>query len=344
MSRGRRTRWMLGSTAVAAVLALAAGLLWQATPWPRALLIRHAFAKDGLAKNAALSPRVPPGVTSRLDLPYLEGDPDAYHDIHDPPGAAAAWPLVVWVHGGAFVAGDKREVANYCRILAARGFAVAAVNYALAPAATHPKPVAQLNEALAYLQRNAAALRVDPTRRLIAGDSAGAQIASQYGLVATDPGYAERFAVRPAIAPASLRGLVLCCGPYDAGAVNLAGPMAGFLRTVMWSYSGTRNFAEDPVFKLLSTRHHVTAAYPPDFITSGNGDPLTPQSKALAQRPSELGVAAETLFFPDDHRPSLPHEYQFVLDLEEARDALERIAAFAAGRLLPERAAGPAGG
>ena len=56
-----------------------------------------------------------------------------------------------------------------------------------------------------------------------------------------------------------------------------------------------------------------------------------PQAVALAQRLGGLGVHVETLFFPTDHAPSLPHEYQFNLDEQAGQEALNRMLAFLDG-------------
>ena len=61
--------------------------------------------------------------------------------------------------------------------------------------------------------------------------------------------------------------------------------------------------------------HHVTGAFPASFMTVGNADPLVRQSWALANALGEQGVELDVLFYDDDHRPPLGHEYQFDLDL-----------------------------
>jgi acetyl esterase/lipase len=78
----------------------------------------------------------------------------------------------------------------------------------------------------------------------------------------------------------------------------------------------------------MSVTAHVTDAFPPSFISSGNGDPLAPQALALAQKLGGLGVNVETLFFPADRVPPLPHEYQFNLDKPAGREALKRMLGF----------------
>jgi acetyl esterase/lipase len=87
---------------------------------------------------------------------------------------------------------------------------------------------------------------------------------------------------------------------------------------------------------------HVTSAFPPTFISVGNGDPLAPQSMAMADALRSVRVPVDTLFFSPDHQPALPHEYQFDLTRPEGRLALERVVAFL-GRLEAARPRGSTG-
>ncbi|MGQ2933682.1 alpha/beta hydrolase [Sphingopyxis sp.] len=72
----------------------------------------------------------------------------------------------------------------------------------------------------------------------------------------------------------------------------------------MWSYAGTRD-PEDPRVARLGIASHVTADYPPTFISVGNADPLAPQSIAFAEALRAKGVEVDSLFFPPDHKPPL---------------------------------------
>ena len=324
----RALGWILG---IGAGLALGAYVAFQVSPWPAALLIRHAFERNARAISAALTPHVPAGVAAQLDLPYDALDPHARLDVFYPvtlePGQAA--PLtIVWVHGGAWISGSKADIAGYARILAAHGYTVVGVDYALAPAHTYPTPVRQTNSALGYLQAHAARLHVDPSRLVLAGDSGGAHIVAQLANLITSAAYARRLGIVPAIGSAQLRGLILYCGAYDTVHVNLAGAFGGFLRTVLWSYSGSRNFAADPAFASAAVIEYLTAAFPASFISAGNADPLASQSQAFAAALAAHGVRTDALFFPHDYRPALPHEYQFNLDSAAGRLALERSLEF----------------
>jgi acetyl esterase/lipase len=320
--------WLGASLSVLAVLGFVA---WQVSPWPRAMLIRYAFYQDTLKIVAAQEKHVPSGIGSFRDERYDAADRDALLDVFflsERAKADPSLPTVVWVHGGGWVSGTKDQIANYAKVLAGRGFTVVSVNYSIAPEATYPTPVRQVNAALGYLAQNAQRLNINAGSIVLAGDSAGSHITSQLANAITLADYAKAVGVAPAITRAQLVGMLLFCGPYTTEGINLDGPFGNFLTTVLWSYSGTKDFRTDRHFQTAWVMNFVTADFPPSFISAGNADPLLPQSVALADKLSGLGVRVERLFFPEDHAPPLPHEYQFDLDTDAGKLALERSVAF----------------
>ena len=312
-------------------IALAVTAAFQLSPWPAALLIRHAFEKDAAATSEALAKHVPAGIAEMLDVRYDPADGDAYLDVYFPASADAAkkqLTTVVWVHGGGWVSGTKDQIGNYARILAGKGYTVVSVDYSIAPGAQYPTPLRQVNAALGHLAANAASLHIDQNRFVLAGDSGGAHIVAQVANLIAVPSYAAQIGIGPAIGRDQLIGMLLFCGAYDIRMADFDGPFGGFLRTVLWSYSGTRDFQTDPAFATASVLNYVTDAFPPSFISAGNADPLGPQSMALADALKAKGVRVDTLFFPSDHQPPLPHEYQFNLEGDDGKLALERAVAF----------------
>jgi acetyl esterase/lipase len=312
-------------------LAVAVYAAFQISPWPGVLIIRRGFDDGAQKASDALKKHVPAGVVSRLGERYDPADRDAFLDVHYPAeleGTDRVLPTVVWVHGGAWVSGSKDLIANYLRVLAGRGFTVVGVDYTVAPAKVYPAPIVQVNRALAHLNGNARRLHVDGSRLLLAGDSAGSQIAAQMANIVSAPEYAAAVGISPSIGRSQLVGLVLHCGAYEVKLANLDGAFGGFLRTVLWAYSGRKDFQDDVRFAMAWVVDRLTPAFPPSFISAGNADPLLPQSRVLADALTRRGVPVEVLFFPDDHHPPLSHEYQFDLDTEAGRLALDRSAAF----------------
>jgi acetyl esterase/lipase len=314
---------------VVIVVGAGAYAAYRLNPWPSVLAIRYSLDKGRAEAAASIAPLLPKDVSAQRDVSYLPGDRDALFDVFAPADAQVPLPAVVWVHGGGFVAGSRSDVSGYLEILAARGYVTIAIGYSLAPAARFPTPVRETNAALAHIVANAKRYNVDPGRIFLAGDSAGAQIAAQTALIISDANYAQCMGIEAGMARASLRGVVLFCGPYDLPTMNFEGPFAKFVRTGIWSYIGTRNL-RDPRVGLLSVTPHVTAGYPSTFMSVGNADPLAPQSLAFAEALRAQRVEVDALFFSQGHNPSLGHEYQMQLDTDAGRLALERTAAFLA--------------
>lgn len=306
-------------------------LVARFTPWPSALLIRWAFDKGGRDANDALARHVPAGILETLDEPYAATSPDARLDVFAPAGTAAGqrFPAVVWVHGGAWLSGDKDQVRNYLKILAAQGFTVIGVNYSISPGCHYPVPVRQVNAALAHVRNHAERLHVDVSRIVLAGDSAGSHIAAQVANLTTSPAYAVDVGIEPSLEASQLVGTVLYCGAYDLDLAAGASGFGGwFIDTALWSYSGSKDYADDPTFRAASVARHLTPRFPPSFISAGNADPLLAHSEGLIAKLAALGVPTDAVMFPADRSPALGHEYQFDLDSDAGREALSRSVAF----------------
>lgn len=328
MPRTRRFRHPVRNTLIGfGAVVVAATVAATVSPWPSALVIRAVFDRGAANTLTELERHDDSaGVVERLDIVYGDAGADTSLDVFTPGpdrgSGAQALPTVVWVHGGAWISGDKANVRPYVRTIAAAGFTTVSLNYTDSPAATYPTAVTQLNSALAYLVENAAELRIDPTRLVLAGDSAGANLVSQLATITTSPDYAAAVGVVPALRPEQLRAVVLNCGIYDVrGIPDVPGLVGWGFRSALWAYLGEKDWAKTAGASQMSTIESVTADFPTTWITGGNGDPLTDsQSKPLATKLSALGVPVEAVFYPEDHAPELPHEYQFHLDFEDARD------------------------
>lgn len=319
--------WVVGSVVV---LLLTVYITFQVSPWPSAMLIRSSFNKGGVKMNEDMAQFVPSGITSKKDIQYDPSGDDTFLDIYYPENFKSSgklYPVIVWTHGGAFIAGDKGELENYCKILASKGFVVAAVNYTLAPGGNYPLPVKQVNSALEFLVKNSKEYFIDANRIILAGDSGGAHISAQLAAIITNESYSKTLGIKPAVLADKIKGVVLYCGPYSAEMVNFEGAMGGFLKTVLWSYIGKKDFLNTHEIKHFSVLNFVDQSFPKTFISVGNHDPLGPHSHALASKLSKMNVPIDTLFFPKDYSPGLEHEYQLVMN-DAGKIALERTVKF----------------
>lgn len=134
-----------------------------------------------------------------ISKPYTSAPTNIWGDLYLPPTTKPSngYPTVLWVHGGRFVLGGRQNSSteendlptNLLTGLLNAGYAVASIDYLLATETvgwnyglTHPMPVKHAKTALRYWQTNAAANGLDPNRFVVAGYSAGAEIAALAGL------------------------------------------------------------------------------------------------------------------------------------------------------------------
>lgn len=204
--------------------------------------------------------------------------------------AAAPRALVVIVHGGSWRNGDSTQLPSMAKRLAAAGYAVASINYRLAP--QHPFPAAydDLGAAVAHLRERADELRIDPERVVLYGRSAGGHLA----LLAAYRWQAPY--VRGVVAfyaPTDLR--YSWEHPSNPRILDTPGTLRGFL-------GGGPD--ESPV---LSARYYDASPYawatpgsPPTLLIHGGRDELVRpvHSERLAARLGELAVPHLLLRLP----------------------------------------------
>lgn len=305
------------------------------SPWPSVFVIRTIFDRGAVEASAKLEKHLPRAVQTEARQ-YDPADADAFMDIHRPTRVLAGSPTIVWVHGGGFVSGRRSDLTNYTKILAGQGFVVVNIDYTIAPDAKYPVPVRQVNKALSYLSQNAQALGVDPDHIVLAGDSAGAQIAAQTAAVIANQRYAQTIGIEPALSNRQIAGVLLFCGVYDITKMGERGGLIGwFVKSTTWAYSGERDWRDAKGFESMNVAPNITSNYPPAFVSAGNADPLGPQSVSFADSLEAKGVVVDRLFFPAGYEPPLGHEYQFDLDTAAGREALTRSVTWL--RNLPSR-------
>jgi acetyl esterase/lipase len=324
--------WPVGSF-VALILIVA--LAFRVSPWPGSMVIRAVFENNAQKVLVAMEKHVPSKpVTMISDQQYRENDKDALLDVFFPEGTTAKLPVVIWTHGGAWISGSKDQDTPYFKLLAAEGYTVVGVNYSRAPEKQYPTAIYQMNDAYTYIQNNAEKFHADTSKIVLAGDSAGSQISSQMAGMITNPAYAEEVGIAPTLKPEQLKGVVLNCGIYNMLRLTIPDPtlprIIGWGDDVsVWAYVGTKDFERSEAIKEMSSIEHINKNFPATYITGGNADPLTnDQSKFMSEKLKSLGVDVTELYYPADHTPALPHEYQFNLDNADGQNALKETLAF----------------
>ena len=188
-------------------------------------------------------------------------------------------PCVLVIHGGGWDGGSRTEIAHFNHWLARRGYAVAAVDYRLAP--QHPWPAQRddILAALAFLQSRAASLGLDPTRCVLLGRSAGGNLAEAVAYTTTD---------------ASIRGVIALYAPADLHFAYAYSREDDVLKSpqLLRQFLGGPPDTARPAYDLASAYLHVNSATPPTLLLHGQLDTLVwhRQSERLATRLAEHRV------------------------------------------------------
>jgi len=228
-------------------------------------------AFDGAASRVAL----PFGASSELDLSY-GGDPAQRLDVYRPAAAQAA-AVILYVHGGGWVRGDKampQMVQNKLPHWLWLGCIVVSTNYRMLPAAGVLEQADDVARALAFVQRNAGGWGGDGGRVVLVGHSAGAHLAA---LVAADPAIGARQGVAAWRATLAL----------DSAALDMVAIMS---RRHYHFYDPV--FGADPGFwREASPTHRLQAgpAAPMLLVCSSLREDSAPPAREFAAKATALG-------------------------------------------------------
>ncbi|MDY0278152.1 MAG: alpha/beta hydrolase [Acholeplasma sp.] len=171
------------------------------------------------------------------DLEYPSKYGENKLDIYFSKTSETAKPVIIWIHGGAFVSGDKSDLKVFGSMMAAEGFTFIAINYELAPESHFPRPLIQVSEVIQYLSKMKYEM-IDLEKVIIGGDSAGAHIAANFAALQTNEELSEEMKIKPVINKDFLKGVLLYCGPFDLKRIdNMIGGSSNSILNKVLGYS-----------------------------------------------------------------------------------------------------------
>lgn len=168
-------------------------------------------------------------VDVRLDQPYAGSDnPKQQIDLYLPkkPSGDKPLPVIVHIHGGGWVNGDRSSYTGRCLAIAATGdYAAAAVGYRLSGEVKWPAQIYDCKAAIRYLRGHAKELNIDPDRIGVTGSSAGGHLVT---LLGTSGGVKELEGGLGEFAslPSNVTCVINFCGPQDMAMPLMQGEAA----------------------------------------------------------------------------------------------------------------------
>ncbi len=217
-------------------------------------------------------------------------------DVYSPMGELppSGFPVVLVIHGGGWMAGDKWTMGDYCRNLANAGFLTVSMNYRHAPAHKFPAQADDVRQALVWLSQQRESLHLDLERVGLFGYSAGGHLASLIGLASDEP--IEKLSATSTWAPDDPRWNKLPA----VKAICAGGPPCDFRTlpedntTLAFFLGGSRRELPD-VYRAASPMAHISSNDPPIQIIHGDRDIIVPYagSVEMLSQLQRAGVESE---------------------------------------------------
>ena len=266
---------------------------------------------------------MPKGVAESNDHQYIN-DGDKYHqiDVYYPQGATGKLPVVVDIHGGGWMYGDKELNKPYCLTLASKGYVVFNMSYRLCPDVTAADQLRDISKALCWVRDNLDNYPCDKNNIYLTGDSAGGMLACFTGMLSVSE---------------KMRNL------YDTvdfginfNAVGLVSPVA-FMDDGTYMSFYTKHMLGGNKYKKEKWANYVNAdqilalgKMPPTFMVTSSGDFLAlSQTLKAAKVFKEKGVETELVNYDKYEGKDLPHVFSIIYpDREPGNGNIDEMLSF----------------
>lgn len=246
----------------------------------------YLFLAFVLFANVSFAQTFPTGTTVEKDVAYGTHERNKL-DVAVPKGDGP-FPLLIWIHGGGWEAGDKSGFGVFAGQVA-RGYAIASINYRYSKQAAFPAQIQDAKEAVRFLRTKAKKYHVDPDRFGVGGGSAGGHLAA---LLGTSGGVKELEASKDAKADDSrVQAVFDLFGPTDLAKLSPAGAKDNPVTRLVGGDTGVKK----DVAKAGTPQTYVAKDNPPFLIMHGDADTLVPvkQSEELHAALKKAGVKSE---------------------------------------------------
>jgi acetyl esterase len=290
--------------------------------WSRSLFRRaRSFVANAFFESLSATGRLHPAASPKRHGVELEADvaygPDPrFHrlDIYRPIHKPKPWPVVLYVHGGAFHLLSKDTHWLMGLVFARFGYLVVNISYRLAPQHPYPAAIEDTCRAYGWLVEHVAELGGDPDRIAVAGESAGANLITSLALATTlrrDEPWA-RAAFEHGIQP---RAVMPFCGILQVSETDRFGKRRALPRWIdgmirdagasyLYGHPPTRSPTTALADPLLLVEEAAAGALvldrplPPFFVPVGTRDPLLDDTRRLEKALGALNVPCEARYYP----------------------------------------------
>ena len=282
-------------------------------PVVRVMQMVWRFCSDGdAAKHAVQTP--PESIEKIKDIPYID-DGNIYHqlDVYYPQGTKKSdkLPVIIDIHGGGWMYGDKNLNEYYCLALAEQGYTVFNMSYRLVPDVTVNEQLQDVAEALKWISENMKNYPCDAENIMLTGDSAGGQLAVYSAVLLQSEEMRSIFNV--------------VNGNMDISALVLTSPVSymkdggafSIYTKILWG----KDYETKATYNYMDLSEIIDFAQqlPPTFLVTSSGDTLAHEQTVKAYNLLlEKGVKCELADYGNEFGEELPHVFSVLFPFDEA--------------------------
>ncbi len=223
--------------------------------------------------NKRLALQSPPeGIDMIKDIPYSKGGKANLLDIYHKKGKKSPCPVIIMVHGGGWMYGDKELNQIYAMNLALRDFAIVNINYHLIQQKRFPQQIKDIYEVFNWIYDNANDYNLDINNVFITGDSAGAHLSSIALALKSNDKLRKELGVDTKL---TVKAGGMICGAFELDSFR------GLKKTVASRYAKVligMDVDKSPYAKLISTIKSINEKMPPLYLMTSKHDFLKEQT------------------------------------------------------------------
>ena len=277
------------------------------------------FCADGDAeKHAVQTP--PENIEKIKNIAYID-DGNIYHqlDVYYPEGTKKSdkLPVIIDIHGGGWMYGDKDLNEYYCLSLAQRGYVVFNMSYRLVPDVTVNEQLQDVANALKWISENMKDYPCDSENIMLTGDSAGGQLAVYSAVLLQSEELRQIFNVENG--NLDLTALVLTS---PVSYMKDGGAFSAYTK-ILWG----KDYEEKDTYNYMDLNEIIDfAQLPPTLLITSSGDSLAHEQTIKAYNLiKSSGVKCELADYGEEFGEELPHVFSILYPFDKAgKDAIDK--------------------
>ncbi len=262
----------------------------------------------------------PEGMSLLEDIPYFDDELPCHQlDLARPLDYDGKLPVIVHVHGGGWVSGDKKSPYRYYGMeLSRQGFAVLTVNYRLAFDYPFPAQIEDLVAVLKWIETHCDEYDLDPSHVYLVGDSAGAHLCALLANTFVSPELCAVFNIeKPNV---KIRAVGLSCGVYDLERLLNSEIDFPNLKLTIETLFNREDYQNHPLFRYSSISANLQDDFPPTYLLTSLCDSMHPETLTFADELSDIGVNIDLRVMEEELK--LGHVFNIKLNIPESMEVM----------------------